>query len=427
MPEEKLIDRPVYMEKLKKWMHHPELIKIVTGVRRCGKSKLFTLFIRYLMSSGVKGSQIHMIQLDMLENRELLDPVKLYEHVMGLVDPEQMNYVFLDEIQMVPDWQKTANSLLGKKNIDLYLTGSNAYMFSSKLGTLLGGRYIEIKMQPLSFNEYVHGLYEFQQVETNTGAMANILTSPNLMADYQRYVTQSGFPQTVKFNGDSELIKPYLMDTVYNNTISKDIIERYNLRSPEKLNEVVKFLFDNISKETSILNIEKQLNGSVSNDSINKYVQGLLDSYMIYRCDRMDLKGKKILTSSPKYYVCDAGLRHVVLGGRIGDEGKVLENVVYLELLRRGYQVNVGKVGKKTKDGEYKELEVDFIATKEGGIVEYYQVSKSVDDENVLKRELASLEEIDDSYPKYLITMGHGEGVYKGIRHVNALMWLMEG
>lgn len=422
--KEMLIKRPEYLEKLKKWSRDPGLVKIVTGVRRCGKSKLFTLFGQYLMSDGVDESQIHTIQLDMLENRAFLDPVKLYEHVLGRLIPVKMNYVFLDEIQMVPDWQMVANSLKEKDNVDLYLTGSNAYMFSSKLGTIVGGRYVEIKMQPLSFKEYVEGVHEVQKV--SDVPKIQMFGSPDLMADYHRYVVQGGFPQTLKYDGDAELINTYLMDTVYNNTISKDIIERYNLRSPEKLNEVVKFLFDNISNETSILNIERQLGGSVSNDSINKYVQGLLDSYLIYRCDRMDLKGKKILTSSPKYYICDMGLRHAVLGSRIGDDGKILENIVYLELIRRGYTVYIGKIGRKTQGGEFKELEVDFIATKEGGVVEYYQVAWSVDEESVLKRELGSLEQINDSYPKYLITMGAGSGIHNGIKHVNALQWLME-
>ncbi|MBP3545409.1 MAG: ATP-binding protein [Alphaproteobacteria bacterium] len=417
MAEEKLINRPEYLEKLKKWSSDASMVKIVTGVRRCGKSKLLVLFGQYLLSTGVDATQIHKIDLDMLDNQWLLDPHKLYEHVMSLLVPGKMNYVFLDEIQMVPEWQKVANTLRDKENVDLYLTGSNAYMFSSKLATLLGGRYTEIKMQPLSFKEFVDGLYPMEN---------GMRFVPDLKAVYARYIAQSGFPQTLKYDGDSELIDEYLLDSVYNNTINKDIIERYNLRSPQKLNEVVKFMFDNISKETSILNIEKQLGDTVSNDSINKYVQGLLDSYMLYRCERMDLKGKKILTSSPKYYVCDAGLRQVVLGRKIGDDGKILENVVYLELLRRGYTVNVGKISKKLTGGGTKELEVDFVATKGSGVVEYYQISKSVVDEDVFMREMASLAEIDDNYPKYLITLDGADGEYNGVKHVNALSWLLD-
>ena len=341
---------------------------------------------------------------------------------------------------MVPDWQKTANSLRDKENVDLYLTGSNAYMFSSKLGTILGGRYTEIKMQPLSFKEYVDGIRGFEEFKLPDGSAGHIMATPNIMVDYQNYITQSGFPQTLKYNGDMELITDYLMNSVYNNTINKDIIERYNLRNPAKLTEVVKFIFDNIldgcnvyfsfnssrSQKSNMLNIEQQLQNTVSNDTINKYINGLLESYMLYRCDRMDLKGKKILNSTPKYYVCDAGLRQALLGRTIGDEGKILENVVYLELLRRGYNVYVGKVKKQTKDGELKQLEVDFVATKDNGIVEYYQVSKSIADDEVLQRELNSLQEINDNYPKFLLTLDPGTGVREGVQHINALAWLLE-
>lgn len=423
---EKLIQRPEYLEKLKKWSNDTSMIKIITGVRRCGKSKLLVLFGQYLLESGVDKSQIHKIDLDLLENAEFLDPMKLYNRVLSLLVPDKLNYVFLDEIQMVPDWQKVANSLRNQENVDLYLTGSNAYMFSSKLGTILGGRYTEIKMQPLSFKEYVDGVRGFNEFTLPDGSKGHIMSTPDVKVDYQNYITQSGFPQTLKYNGDMELITDYLMNSVYNNTINKDIIERYNLRNSSKLTEVVKFIFDNISHETNILNIEHQLQGSVSNDTINKYINGMLESYMLYRCDRMDLKGKKILTASPKYYVCDTGLRRALLGRTIGDEGKILENVVYLELLRRGYSVYVGKVKKQMRNGETKQLEVDFVATKDNGAVEYYQVSKSVADEGVLERELNSLKAIDDNYPKYLLTLDYGSGVRDGIHHLNALAWLLE-
>lgn len=415
MPEEKLINRPEYLEKLIKWSADTTLIKIITGVRRCGKSKLLDLFKSHLLANGTSESQIHKIDLDLLENKWLHEPTALYNHILNMVQPDKLNYVFLDEVQLVKDWQEVANSLRSKDNIDLYLTGSNAYMFSSKLGTLLGGRYIEIKMQPLSFKEFLDGLHPGE----------SITESANLMADFNRYITQSGFPQTLKYNGDSELIEDYLLDSVYKNTITKDIIERYQLRSPEKLSEVIKFLFDNISRETSISSIEKALGQTVSNDTINKYINGLLDSYLLYACERYDIRGKKILTSLPKYYACDVGLRNVVLGRKIGDEGHILENIVYLELIRRGYQVYVGKVGKKMENGEYKSIEVDFVATKGSGVVEYYQVSKSTSDENVLRRELASLDAIKDSYPKYLLTMDLGGGNHNGIEHKNILNWLV--
>ena len=422
---EKLIQRPEYLEKLKKWSTDSELIKIITGVRRCGKSKLLVLFERYLLESGVDKSQIHHIDLDLMDNAYLLDSTKLYKHVLDLLVPNKLNYVFLDEIQMVPDWPKVANSLRDKGNIDLYLTGSNAYMFSSKLSTLVGGRYIEIKMQPLSFKEYVDGIRGFDEFGLLDGSVGHTMVTPNIMVDYQNYIIQSGFPQTLKYHGDMEQITDYLINSVYNNTINKDIVARYNLRNPAKLAEVVKFIFDNISKETNMTNIEQALHGMVSNDTINKYINGLLESYMLYRCDRIDLKGKKILNSTPKYYVCDVGLRQALLGRKIGDVGKILENVVYLELIRRGYSVYVGKIPKQSPDGERKLLEVDFVATKDNGIVEYYQVSKSMADEKVLEREIRSLKEIDDNYPKYILTLDNDSGVVDGVHQLNAIAWLL--
>jgi predicted AAA+ superfamily ATPase len=415
MAEEKLINRPEYLEKLKKWQKDPDMIKIITGVRRCGKSKLFTLIQRDLQKNGVSSAQIQQIDFDLDDNRQFLDREFLYKHILDNLVPDKMNYVFLDEIQLVKDWQKTANSLRAKDSIDLYLTGSNAYMFSGKLSTLIGGRYIEVRMQPLSFREFVVGSKELRGIEA-----AN-----DISKEYDRYTTESGFPQTLKYDGDMQLIGDYLMDSVYRNTINKDIIKRYKLKDTAKLDNVVRYLFDNIAKETSILNIEKTLGGKVSNDSIDKYVDGLLDSYLLCKCERMDLKGKKILNTTPKYYACDAGLRGAVLGHRIGDTGRILENVVYLELLRRGYDVYVGKIGKKQKNGEWREIEVDFVAAKANGVREYYQVATTILDESVMAREIGSLEEIKDNYPKYLLTLDSGGHSHEGIKQLNVLDWLM--
>jgi len=410
---EKLINRPEYLEKLQNWQKDPDIIKIVTGVRRSGKSKLLTLMQRSLLKNGVTAEQIQQIDLDLDDNKEFLDREVLYKHILNGLVPNKMNYIFLDEIQLVKDWQKTANSLRAKNNIDLYLTGSNAYMFSSKLSTLIGGRYIEIKIQPLSFKEYITGKKELHKEIANN------------IKEYELYTVESAFPQTLKYNGDMQLIGDYLKDSVYRNTISKDIIERYELKDTVKLDNVVRYLFDNIAKETSILNIEKQLGNKVSNDTIDKYVNGLLDSYMLCKCERMDLKGKKILNSNPKYYVCDIGLRGAVLGRRIGDEGKILENVVYLELLRRGYDVYVGKIGKKHENGEWREIEVDFVAQKANGVREYYQVATTIPNEEAAAREIRSLKEIDDNYPKYLLTLDHGGSSYEGIKQLNVLEWLV--
>jgi predicted AAA+ superfamily ATPase len=421
------INRPEYLEKLIKWQIDSDMIKIVTGVRRCGKSVLFKLFQEHLLEhTKVRQNQIININLEdpvqvkeigleLNEQKTLASYYRLLDFVLSKLNPDTtvMNYVFIDEIQLLENWQQAANGLRLRNNVDLYLTGSNAYMFSSELATLLGGRYTEIKMQPLSFKEYVDGTESAR--------------AP-LMDTYLRYITESAFPQTLKYNRDKQLINDYLRDTVYRNTVSKDIIQRFKLKDEIKLDNVILYLFDNISNETSVLGIEKalQINGKdVSNDSISKYVNGLLDSYLMYKCERYDLKGKRILSSSPKYYVCDAGLRSVVLGRELRDTGRVLENVVYLELLRRGYDVCVGKIDKKNAKGDIIEIEVDFIATKANGIKEYYQVTNSITDEAVAAREIRSLEAIDDNYPKYILTMDLGNDGHKGIQRLNILEWLL--
>ena len=403
----KLIDRPEYIEKLKMWRDYADVAKIITGVRRCGKSILLTLFQDYLRANGTGKDQIQEVKFELEENEELLNRRKLHEHILKNLNPKKMNYVFLDEIQLVADWQKTVNSLRMRPNIDLYITGSNAYMFSGELATLIGGRYVEIQMMPFSFKEYVMG------TGGNTG---------NLQEKYDRYTSEGGFPQTVAFRGNGQLINDYLMNTVYQNTVQKDIVKRFKLKDTARLDNVVRYMFDNISNETSLRGIERGLKAdgvSISPTTIDIYVQGLLDSYLMYKCSRYDIKGKKILQSNSKYYIADAGLRTALFGRTDTDLGRVLENVVFLELVRRGYKVSVGKI--RTN----KEIEVDFAATKPGGEIEYYQVALTALDPDTLRRELAPLEEIKDNYPKFLLTMDYGSGVNNGIKRLNVLQWLM--
>ncbi|MCL2208464.1 MAG: ATP-binding protein [Fibromonadales bacterium] len=399
-----LIDRPEYIEKLKMWCDYTDVVKIVTGVRRCGKSILLTLFQNYLRANGVEKDQIQEIKFELEENEWLLDRKKLHANILENLNPNKMNYVFLDEIQLVEDWQKAINSLRMRSNIDLYLTGSNAYMFSSELATLIGGRYVEIQMQPFSFKEYVMG------------------NTDNLQEKYDKYTNESGFPQTIAFSGNRQLINDYLMNTVYQNTIQKDIVKRFKLKDTARLDNVVRYMFDNIGNETSLRGIERGLKAdgvSVSPTTIDIYVQGLLDSYLMHKCDRYDIKGKKILQTNSKYYVADVGLRTALFGRSDLDFGRVLENVVYLELVRRGYKVSVGKIRAS------KEIEVDFVATKPAGEIEYYQVAYTALEPETLRRELAPLEEIKDNYPKFLLTMDYGEGVSNGIKRLNVLGWLV--
>jgi len=432
MAMETLIDRPIYIERLKSLCGQTDLVKIITGARRCGKSKLLSLFQKYLQinNKGLDSQIINVNLEDPLQAREmglelnskkmLAGYNKLLDFVLAKLNPKQMTYVFIDEVQLLEDWQQVANALRLKDNVDVYLTGSNAYMFSSDLANSFGGRYVEIKMQPFSFKEYISAYNkDFEDRQ-------------NLRTVYDNYVSRSGFPQTLHLL-DRQLINDYLLDTVYLNTIQKDIVQRFGISDTGKLDAVVRFLFDNIGCETSIRGIEHKLKTaghSVSVTTLSNYIQGLLDSYLMYKCNRYDIKGKQHLDTNSKYYVCDIGLRSALLGNEETDIGRALENVVYLELLRRGYRVSVGNVKSKiVKTGgksERKTIEVDFVAQKPGGEIEYYQVAfYALASEETLRRELAPLEEIDDNYPKFLLTMDSGNGTNKGIKRLNVLEWLL--
>lgn len=414
---EKLIDRPEYIKKLNQWKNQEDLVKIITGVRRCGKSKLFVLFQNELLKDdAINENQIVSINLeDIITTRKigleynnknfLVGYEKLLDYILSKLQENKMNYVFIDEIQLLENWQNVANTLRLQSNIDIYLTGSNAYMFSGDLANSFGGRYIEIKMQPFSFAEFYNSLSK------DTQALP-------LQEIYLKYIKESGFPQTIKFNSDMELINDYLLNTVYLNTVQKDIVQRYNISNTNKLDSVIRYMFDNIGNETSLRNIERGLKSfgySVSAPTIDTYLKGLLDSYLLYKCDKYDIKGKRILTTNSKYYVADIGLRNAILNNSDRDFGHILENIVYLELIRRGYKVNVGKCYN---------TEVDFVATK-NNTVEYYQVALNVLNDDTLERELASLEKIKNNYPKFLLTTDLGEGVNEGIRRINVLDWLI--
>lgn len=431
-----LIDRPEYVAKLNIWKEKTDLVKIVTGVRRCGKSKLFSLFQAKIMAEdNVKADQIININLeDLLQTREiglefderkfLIHYNKLLDYILSRLNFGRMNYVFIDEIQLLKDWQPVVNTLRLRDNIDVYLTGSNAYMFSSDLANSFGGRYIEIKMQPFSFKEYFSAYRK---------KFAKNQDDINLQEVYFHYIKESGFPQTIDFSSNRQLINDYLLDTVYLNTIQKDIVKRFNITDTNKLDAVVRYLFDNIGNETSIRGIERGLKAggyNISVPTIDVYIRGLLDSYLLYKCDRYDIKGKQFLDSNAKYYVADIGLRTALLGDEDKDFGHILENIVYLELIRRGYKVSVGKVASKiiqnNGKSERKNIEVDFVAKKNGTETEYYQVALYALEPETLKRELSSLEEIDDNYPKFLLSMDYGRGENKGIKRINVLDWLME-
>ena len=377
-----------------------DLIKVVTGIRRCGKSTLFDLYCDYLKQQGIQESQIIRINLEDRKFSDLDSYTKLYDYIEERLILDKKNYVFLDEVQNIPEFQKACDSLYIKKNVDLYITGSNAYLLSGELATLLSGRYIEIKMMPLSFKEYISYFGE-----------------EDLRKKYRNYITNSSFPYAI--NLTDKIDRNFYLESIYNSIILKDIAQRKNTIDIPMLDSVTRFMFDNIGNicsTTKIANSMVSAGRKISVHTVESYLQSLLDSFVLYKAERYDIKGKQYLASGYKYYVCDIALRYYLLGDKPVDAGHILENIVYLELIRRGYQVYVGKNG---------ENEVDFIAIGENG-EEYYQVAYTVSDENTLKRELNPLDSIQDHNPKYILTMDD-EPVksYNGIKQIYVLDWLI--
>lgn len=396
-----MIDRKEYLENLINFKEK-KVIKVITGIRRCGKSTMFELYQDYLVSQGIEKERIVSINLEDGNYRMLRDPQRLYDYIENLLITGRMNYVFLDEIQQVPDFQRAVDWLYVKKNVDLYITGSNAFLLSGELATLLSGRYVEIKMLPLSFKEYVSAFPENQ----------------NVAALYMNYLTNSSFPGTLELNRKKD-VRAYL-EGIYNTILLKDVVTRKRIADPALLESVVEFVFDNIGNlcsSTKVANTMTSAGRRISVPTVEGYLAALRDSFIVYKADRYDVKGKQRLTTGAKYYVTDIGLRYYLLGTKQADMGHILENVVYLELLRRGYEVHVGKAG---------DVEVDFIAINDEG-EEYYQVSRTVMEEKTLRRELAPLESIHDHNPKYLLTMDFVPMVsHNGIKQMNALDWLLK-
>ncbi|WP_043923202.1 ATP-binding protein [Leadbettera azotonutricia] len=410
-----MINRPEYLAELLRWKDKDDLIKIITGVRRCGKSTLLMLFQDYLKKNGVKDSQILDINLEMAANDNLLDWKALHQYIESHAAKGKKTYVLLDEIQMVNDFPRAVNSLRLKKNIDVYVTGSNAAMLSKDIKNVLGGRTIEIRMLPFSFREYLSSFPGNEQTE--------------LDKKYNDYVTRGSFPQTIEFYTanavyDERAWHTY-MDSVYNTIIVKDVLSRQGVQEFSKLEQVIAFMFSNIGNETSINNMGniinndmrgRQTNSKIHAQTIEKYLENLLDGYVFYKANPNYLKGRNRLRNNAKYYAVDVGLRYFLLGGTsIDDSGHILENVVYLELLRRGYDVEFGKAD---------DAEIDFVARKPGGKIEYYQVTQTLMDKKVLERELKPLQQIKDNYPKFILSRDYDSSNFAGIRHINVLEWL---
>ena len=408
------IDRKEYLDFLVKSKDR-QIIKVVSGVRRCGKSTLFEIYKDYLIKNGVNKSQIISINFEDMDYEELTDYKKLYEYIKSKMIGDKKNYIFLDEIQHVDKFEKVVDSLFIKENTDLYITGSNAYFMSSELATLLSGRYIELKMLPLSFKEYYQAKLEYEKLEQKENR-----TSKTLIQYYNEYIVNSSFPYTLQLDSDLKNIHEYLSG-IYNSVLLKDIVARLKISDVMRLESVVKYIFDNIGNLTSLSKIGNTLTSmgrKTDVKTIEKYIRGLTDSLLVHEVSRYNIKGKEFLSTLSKYYVADLGLRQMILGNRNIDMGYILENIIYLELLRRKGNVYVGQFDKN---------EIDFVVINSNEI-EYYQVALTVLDENTLKRELDAFKNIKDNYPKYLITLDDVmvNTDYDGIRVVNALEWLLE-
>ena len=405
-----MVIRKDYLDKLIMWKDH-EIIKVITGIRRCGKSTLLMQFQDYLRDSGVMDEQIVSINFEDLKFEALLDYRSLYEYVEDKIIPGKKMYIFLDEIQKVSDFEKTVDSLYIKENVDVYITGSNAYLLSSDLSTFLSGRYVEISMLPLSFKE----VYEEKGGDKEEA--------------FNQYLKYGGFPYLMNMPLADEQINMYL-EGIYNTVILKDIEERENRKYLDSnkrkvtnivlLKSIAKYLASAVGSIISVKNVTGYLTSTgrkVSSSTVDDYMEALQEAFIFYPVERFDISGKKILKTLNKWYIVDLALRDYMLPKETYDLGFSLENTIYFELLRRGYRVNVGKTGSS---------EVDFVTKKNNEII-YYQVTASMIDQTVFERELAPLRSIKDNYKKIVLTLDKFTlGNYDGIEVVNAIDWLLK-
>ncbi len=401
-------NRDQYLKQLINWKDK-ELIKVITGVRRCGKSSLLILFKEHLESVKVQKNRIIHMNFESMEYDNIKNYKELYTLLKSKIkDTNKKYYLLLDEIQVVEKWEKCVNGMLVAFNVDIYITGSNAYLLSSELSTLLSGRYVEIKMLPLSFKEYL----EFCNI-------TNFTERFNIERKFEKYIQYGGLPAIAIYEDNIEILDDFLVG-IYNTVVIKDIIQRNQVRDSALLESLIRFLAANIGNIVSTKKISDYLTSAgrkTTSETIDNYLKMVESSYILYKVNRYDLKGKMFLKTLEKYYIVDMGIRNILIGKRDTDIGHVLENIVYLELIRRGYQVSIGKIGK---------LEIDFIATKFTE-KKYIQVTATMIDESTRERELRSLRELNDNYEKTIITMD--KVVYddfEGIKVVNIIDFLLE-
>jgi predicted AAA+ superfamily ATPase len=399
-----MIIRETYLQKLRE-LRDQKLIKVVTGIRRSGKSTLLEAFKNELIESGVAKRNIVFLNFEERENIYLTNWTALYDEIIKNIKSDKKYYVFLDEVQLVDDFEKLINSLFRKKNIDLYVTGSNAYLLSSELATLLTGRYIAINVQPYSFLEYTLAYSR----EKNTDRL------------FRQYINTSCFPEAVTLAKRNETLVNDYLQSIYETVVIKDIAQRYKLRNLHNLQRVISLVFDSIGSYVSPTNIavtlNKNSNKTISHNTIIKYLEFLTNSYIIYAAPRYDIKGKELLSTNPKYYLVDLGLKNITTTNKYdADLGRKLENVVYFELLRRGGKIYAGKNNDK---------EIDFVVQKPNNEREYYQIAFTVNDEKTFEREISAFRNIRDNYPKFLLTLDFDNTSIEGIHKVNVIDWLL--
>ncbi len=415
----KTILRKRYLETLSV-LKDKNLIKVATGVRRCGKSTLMTQFQDLLRKDNSK-VPILAINMDMPDFRFLAEKKlsalptgqaggqagwkEIYDYILKNLKKNVTNYVFIDEVQNVPEFEKLLEGLYVHPNIDLYVTGSNAFLLSSELATLLTGRAYEINVLPFSFAEYL----EFTGTDTNPDRA------------FAAYVRTGGFPEAVRLSAEGNHFANEYLQMVFKNIYNNDISKRYTIYAEESYREVVNFLIDSVGSSVSAGNISKVLTANkkkIDNKTVSKYIETLVEAYLFYKVNRYDIKGKQHLATLEKYYLVDLGFRNAILGKELAsDTGHLLENIIFLELKRRNNQVWIGKTNN---------LEVDFVVRNNEGYTQYIQVAQTVQNATTLERELAPFESIADHHEKLLITMDYETGTYNGIKKINALDWLIK-
>lgn len=404
-----LIERKEYLDKLLSYKDK-DIIKVVTGLRRSGKSTLLTMFKNEVIANGAKPEQTQFYNYELPENYLNKTWDEIYFEIKSKIIPQKENYIFLDEIQNIPHFEKLVDGLYATENIDVYITGSNAYLLSGELATLLSGRYIEISILPFSFAEYL----KYRGIDYGNKYL-------NFETLFYEFVNETSLPKGVELREEGfDKIYEYL-EALYATIIEKDITQRYKINDKRAFNNVIKFVASNIGSQMSPNSISKALKAdgqSVHHGTVEKFISYLVESFVLYCVNRFDIKGKKQLATQEKYYLVDLGLLNVLVGReRTANRGHLLENVVFLELLRRGYKIWTGTL---------RDAEIDFTVKNRNGDIEYYQVSWEISNPETEKREFAPLEKVKDNYPKYLLSTESFTQNRDGIIHKNVFEWLLE-